>query len=221
MIKGINESTLKQWIKQSLRDNTNTLAAGYQGTTLLYEDKEHRFVIKVPHGRGVVKYIHTLMLRRENRAYKKLKDFTGCPECYGLIDNTYLVLAYVSGHPIRRKQPVDQKTYFKTLFSLIEEMHNHQVAHMDLKKKDNLLVTDNDMPCLIDFGTAVIKKSGFHPINAFWFNLAKRFDYNAWIKHKYHNNMENLQGEDSAYYQRTFIEKLSSAIKKYYMRIKQ
>jgi len=220
MIKGINKSSLKQWIEQSLRDNTNILAAGYQGKTLLYEDAEHRYVIKVPHGAGLVKYIHTLMLRREDRVYAKLKDFPGCPKCYGLVNNSYLVLTHIKGHPIRKEQPANHEAYFEKLFSLIEDMHKHQVAHMDLKKKDNLLVTDKDMPCLIDFGTAVIKKPGFHPLNTFWFNLAKRFDYNAWVKHKYHNNFHNLSTEDAVYYQRTLVEKLSSTIKELYRRIK-
>jgi serine/threonine protein kinase len=98
-------------------------------------------------------------------------------------------------------------------------MHQLQVAHMDLKKKDNLLVTADDKPCLIDFGAAVIKKPGFHPLNAFWFNLAKRFDFNAWVKQKYHNNMHNLSGEDRKYYQRTFIEKISSSVKKLYKKL--
>lgn len=216
MIKGLNESSLRQWIEDSLQNNTHTLAAGYQGKTLLFESDSHRLVIKVPHGRGLVKYIHTLMLRHENCVYEMLANFEGSPECYGLIDNRYLVLAFVDGHPIRKKQPDNHEAYFSKLFEFIEDMHQFQVAHMDLKKKDNLLITRNDEPCLIDFGTAVIKKTGFHPLNAFWFNLAKRFDYNAWIKHKYHNNMYNLSSEDGVYYQRTFIEKISSSIKKSY-----
>lgn len=219
MIKGINESILKQWIEDSLQNNTHTLAAGYQGKTLLFEDDSNRLVIKTPHGKGLVKYIHTVMLRHENQVYKKLAGFEGCPECYGLIDNKYLALAFVDGHPIRQKQPDDSANYFKKLFKLIDTMHQLQIAHADLKKKDNLLVTSDDEPCLIDFGTAIIRKPGFHPLNALLFRLCKRFDYNAWVKHKYHNNMHNLSEEDSAYYQRTFIEKISSAIKKSYKRI--
>lgn len=219
MIKGLNESSLKQWIEDSLHNNTHILAAGYQGKTLLYEDECHRLVIKVPHGKGIVKTIHTLMLRHENRVYEQLTEFEGCPKCHGLIANKYLVLGYVDGHPIRKQQPQNHAAYFNKLFEFIEDMHQLQVAHMDLKKKDNLLVSDRDMPCLIDFGTAVIKKSGFHPLNSFLFKLAKRFDYNAWIKHKYHNNMHNLSDKDSTYYQRTFIEKISSAIKKAYKKV--
>ena len=220
MIKGLKESSLKQWIENSLKNNTHTLAAGYQGKTLLFEDDNCRLVIKTPHGQGLVKYIHTLMLRHENQVYEALNNFEGCPECYGLVDNKYLVLEFIDGSPIRKKQPGNHDAYFKRLFDLIESMHQLHVAHADLKKKDNLLVTSDDKPCLIDFGTAVIKKPGFRPLNAYWFNLAKRFDYNAWVKHKYHNNMHNLSDDDNVYYQRTFIEKISSAVKKSYKKIR-
>ena len=85
---------------------------------------------------------------------------------------------------------------------------------MDLKKKDNLLVTHHDEPCVLDFGAAVIKKEGFHPINHFLYRLAIRFDYNAWVKHKYHNNMHNIDAADQIYYQRTSIEKIAKQIKR-------
>jgi len=55
MIKGLNESSLKHWIEDSLHNNTHTLAAGYQGKTLLFEDENNRLVIKIPHGAGLVK----------------------------------------------------------------------------------------------------------------------------------------------------------------------
>ena len=81
MIKGIQESSLKLWIEDSLKNNSHTLAAGYQGKTLLFEDGGYHLVIKVPHGKGMVKYIHTLMLRHESHVYEKLANFEGCPKC--------------------------------------------------------------------------------------------------------------------------------------------
>ena len=161
------------------------------------------------------------MLRREYQVYQKLTGLKGIPRCYGMVNDTYLVIEYINGHPIRAKRPVQHTEYFSNLLSIIEQMHEKQVAHMDLKKKDNLLVTDDDQPCLIDFGAAVIRKNGFHPFNHFRYSLAMRFDFNAWIKHKYHDNMKNLSKEDSGLYQRTSIEKISSIIKTTYRRIKR
>ena len=214
MIKDLDQSALKQWIEDSLSNNTNTLAAGYQGKTLLYSDDEQKLAIKIPHGSGFVKHLHTLMLRHEARVYQQLQGLKSIPVCYGLIDNQYLALEFIEGDPIRNKRPVDDEKYFQKLFIMIEQMHEQSVAHMDLKKKDNLMVTHHDKPCMIDFGAAVIRKKGFHPINHFLFNLAIRFDYNAWVKHKYHNNMHNIEAADKIYYQRTFIEKIAKIIKR-------
>lgn len=214
MLKELDQSSLKQWIENSLTSNSNTLAAGYQGKTLLYRNGDQSLAIKIPHGRGLIKYLHTRMLHHEARVYAQLKHLQGIPACYGLIDNRYLALEFIEGDPIRNKRPVDDERYFKTLLSLIKQMHESGVAHMDLKRKDNLMVTHHDEPCVLDFGTAVIRKPGFHPINHFMYRLARRFDYSAWVKHKYHDDMHNILEEDRIYYQRTYIEKIAKIIKK-------
>ena len=221
MISGLNETSLKQWIETSLKNNSNTLAEGYQGKTLLYTDDSQKLVIKVPHGSGLVKYIHTLMLRHEHKVYEALSSFTGAPKCYGMVANRYLVIEFINGNPIRNKRPNDDQAYFSKLLELIEQMHKLGIAHMDLKKKDNLLVTENDQPCLIDFGTAVIKKKGFHPFNYFLYKLARRFDYNAWIKHKYHDKMNEITDHDKIYYKQTLTERYAGLIKKTFAKIKK
>lgn len=215
MLKELDTQSLKKWIEDSLDSDTNTLASGYQGKTLLYKNGKQDIVIKTPHGRGLIKYLHTRMLRHEAMAYQLLAHMEGIPKCYGLIDNKYLALEFIGGDPIRSKRPVDSEKYFAQLFSVIENMHLLGVAHMDLKKKDNLMVTHHDEPCILDFGAAVIKKRGFHPINHFLYSLARRFDYNAWVKHKYHDNMHNISDKDKIYFQRTYSEKIAKKIKKF------
>ncbi|MDH3342953.1 MAG: hypothetical protein OEM07_04440 [Gammaproteobacteria bacterium] len=214
MIKDLDQSSLNTWIEDSLSNNSNILAEGYQGKTLFYSDNNLKLVIKIPHGRGIIKYLHTRMLHHEARAYQKLKGLKGIPACYGLINNQYLALEFIDGEPIRNKRPVNEDQYFETLLELIRAMHKKDIAHMDLKKKDNLLVTHHDQPCVLDFGAAVIRKKGFHPVNHFLYRLAVRFDYNAWVKHKYHNNMHNIASDDKIYYQRTSIEIVAEKIKK-------
>lgn len=213
MTKELDQSSLKRWIEDSLKNNTNTLAEGYQGKTLLYSDSEKNLVIKIPHGRGPIKHLHTLMLRHEARIYQQLQHLPGTPASYGLIDNQYLALEFIDGQPIRNKRPANTEHFYASLFDLIGEMHKRGVVHMDLKKKDNLLVTDNDEPCIIDFGVASIRKNGFHPFNHFLYRLGVVFDFNAWIKHKYYLNMDNISDEDKVYFRRTYIEKISKKIK--------
>jgi len=218
----LDHTALQQWIEQSLATGANVLAAGYQGQTLLYEDEDanKRFVIKVPHGKGLVRYFHQRMLRHEYDAYKQLGEFDGVPACLGLIDNQYLVLEYIEGRTIRTKRPLDENEFHDKLFNHIRTMHAKSVAHMDLKRKDNLLVTSDESPCILDFGAAVIKKKGFHPFNQYRYKIAKQFDYNAWIKHKYHNRgSDEITMFDRRYYRLTWIEVAASVIKGIYTKL--
>ena len=216
MVQGLDESALKLWVENSLRDNNHILAAGYQGKTLEYKDAQHHLVIKVPHGSGLIKFFHTLMLRHEHRVYQQLEGFSACPKCYGMLANTYLILEYIDAKPIRERRPESPDIFFSHLLDQIKEMHRRQVAHMDLKKKDNLMVGANQQAWIIDFGASVIYKNGFHPLNHFWYKLAQQFDYNAWVKHKYHNNQDNISVQDNQYYRRTIIERIARRLKSVY-----
>lgn len=216
----LDETALTQWIEESIATGSNILAAGYQGQTLLYEDENNRYVIKVPHGRGLARYFHRHMLRHEYEVYKKLGDFDGAPACYGLIDNQYLVLEFIDGRTIRTKRPLDEDEFHAKLFDYIKKMHAKSVAHMDLKRKDNLLTKADESPCILDFGAAVIKKPGFHPFNQYHYQIAKQFDYNAWIKHKYHDrSTDEISMIDRKYYKVTWIEAAASLIKALYLKL--
>lgn len=215
-LKGMSEVGLKQWIESSLAEHSNILAEGYQGQTLIHRKSSPHLVIKVPHGRGLIRRLHVAMLRHEYAVYRQLKGLELAPRCYGMVDDQYLVLEYVEGVPIRKHRPNPDTGFYEILFSYIEQMHLHDVAHMDLKRKDNLLVVDGRYPKLIDFGTAVIRKKGFHPFNRFHFELARRFDFNAWIRHKYDKKIDEVSDEDLVYYKRTNIEKVSGKIKRFY-----
>ena len=152
----------------------------------------------------------------ENRVYQHLSGFTAIPACYGLVDNQYLVLEFIQGLPFRSQRPLDEGAFFKAFLQNIHDMHAMGVAHFDLKKRDNLLVVDGHTPCLIDFGAAIVRKNGFHPVNAFLFNMASRFDYNAWIKLKYNNQFQLISAEDRQYYSKTLTEIISRKIKRFY-----
>ena len=216
MFDDLTDDELKLWIQNSLKEGSHKLASGYQGQTLKYESPEHSLVIKVPHGKSWLKKFNVSMLKHEFRVYQKLSELKCIPKCYGLIDQQYLVLQYIDAHPIRSARPINEQVYFSKLFEFIEQMHSMGVGHFDLKKKDNLLVVGEDTPCIIDFGAAVINKAGFHPFKHYWFKLAMRFDYNAWIKHKYNNCLENISENDRPYYEKTLIEIIAQKVKRFY-----
>jgi hypothetical protein len=78
-------------------------------------------------------------------------------------------------------------------------------------------VVDGKIPCVIDFGVAVLRKPGFAPINHYLYNLASTFDFNAWVKLKYNGRYEDLTENDGIYFNRTLVEKVSRWIKDTYL----
>jgi predicted Ser/Thr protein kinase len=214
------QNALLEWVEARIAAGAAFYARGYQGETHLYETPERRYIIKVAPGTGVAGWAARWMLHREYEAYRRLEGFVGAPACYGLLQNRFLVLDYVNGTPLRRAAIVDRDTFFTTLLAHIEEMHRRGVAHADLKRKDNLIVVDGRLPCLIDFGAAVIKRSGFAPVNHYLFELARRFDLNAWAKLKYRGQYDEMTPADRAHFRRTWIEKIARRIKHHYLSIK-
>ena len=99
-------------------------------------------------------------------------------------------------------------------------MHRAGVAHGDLKKKDNILVVDGRHPVLLDFGVAVIRKSGLVSVNRYLYSLFKKFDYNAYVKLKYRKRIDRISAADRPFYHRTVVEKSAGWIKRRYLKIK-
>jgi len=213
-LDGLAEDTLVIWIENSLATGKHQLARGYQGQTLLYRDHDRRLVIKAPAGRGIRRWISTLMLRHEARVYAQLTGFPAAPRCHGLLRNRYLVLEYIEGAPARYTAIADREAFFAELLGHIKALHARGVAHSDLQKKDNLLLVNGQHPCLLDFGASVIRKRGFAPFNHFHFRFAARLDFNQWAKLKYQGRLENMNAADSAYYRRSRLEKLARRLKR-------
>jgi predicted Ser/Thr protein kinase len=216
----IAEDELVRWIEHSIASRQHILAQGYQGQVYLFRNERHRLVIKAASGSGALRWLRTRMLAHEYRIYQRLQDFPGCPPCHGLLRGCYLVLGYVEGTPLRSATIDDRGLFYSRLFDMIRELHARGIAHSDMKRKDNLLVVNGCQPCLIDFGAAVLRKPGIAPLNHFLFRTAVHFDYNAWIKLKYNNRLDEVSDADRRYYQRTWVEKTARRVKRVYKRVK-
>lgn len=220
-MNSLNQSDLLQWIEKSLRTRSNILAHGNQGHVYLYEVNGHRLIVKTPTGRGLGQYIRRVMLRNEYKAYSRLSGVSGVPSCYGLLDGRYLVLECIDGIPARKAPIEDRAVFFESLLNLIKELHKAGVAHGDLKKKDNVFVVNARAPYVLDFGVAIVKKPGFGPLNHYLYDLARHFDFNAWVKFKYKGKFKKVSDEDRTYYNRTAVEKVSGSIKRGYLKLKR
>jgi RIO-like serine/threonine protein kinase len=199
------------WAERSLAAGQNVLATSNQGTILLYREAGQSLVVKTAMGSGALRRARSATLRREAEAYARMSGIEGVPASFGLLDDRYLVLEYVEGVPYRDADIPDRERWFAELLRLIREFHACGVAHGDLKSKSNLLVRDNGRPCVLDFGTTVLSKPGFHPFNRRMFGYLKRLDLNAWVKHKYQGRYADASEEDRELLNYSLFESLLRA----------
>lgn len=186
----------RQWIEDSLSRGENVLAVSNQGTVLRYRDGDLDLCVKAAMGRGLLRRLRERTLQREYQAYRRLAELEGVPRCHGMVAGHYLVMDFVAGKPYREAQFADRERWFAELLTLLRDIHARGVAHGDLKSKSNIMITADQLPCIIDFGTAFVREPGFHPVNNRLFEHARRMDINAWVKHKYHGRYEDIRGED-------------------------
>jgi serine/threonine protein kinase len=198
MKKLINQPKFKQWIESSLEAQDNVLAVANQGIILLYQDEGQELIVKTAMGGGLVLRARQKTLRREYEAYRRMDGLSGVPECYGLVDGHYLVIEFIRGTPYRHASWRDRDKWFTEFLKVLRSFHDRGVSHGDLKSKGNIMVTADEKPCVVDFGTAFLHKPGFHPVNNWMFDYGKRLDINAWVKHKHHGRYEDVPEEDRA-----------------------
>jgi serine/threonine protein kinase len=197
MDKAIKRPEFRLWIERSLERSENILAVSNQGTVLHYRQDGADLIVKTAMGKGLLRKARERTLLREYEAYRRMSGLEGVPACHGLIDNRYLIIDFIQGTPYRDAQFEDRDRWFRQFLAVIRSFHERGVSHGDLKSKSNILVTAGQKPCVIDFGTAFVRKSGFHPFNNRFFEHSRRMDINAWVKHKYHGRYEDMGGKTS------------------------
>jgi len=206
---------LPEWAENSLETGENILATSNQGTILLLQDGNVEFVIKTAMGSGAARHARQTTLIRECAAYAKLAGVQGVPKCYGLVAGRYLVLEYIHGTEYRKAEIDDREAWFNELLEILREIHSRGVSHGDLKSKSNLMVTDKGHPFVMDFGTTVIRKEGFHPFNNRMFDYLKQLDINAWVKHKYQGRYEDASEQDKELLDYSLAEALLRRYRKF------
>ena len=202
-----------RFVHEQIRAGGVPLSLGAQSRVYFYQDQSGRYVIKTPREGYIGASIGRWMMRREHRIYQRLEGLDGVPRCHGLIDGSYLVLDFVDGETFRSAQHrlTADDAFFERLSRLIAALHARGVAHTDLKRKDNLLVRPDGMPCLIDFGAAMVRRKGL--LSRALFLMGEQFDRNAWIKLKY-NGYRGVAPDDLHHLRRLPIERASHWIKR-------
>jgi hypothetical protein len=96
------------------------------------------------------------LARREARALRVLAGIAGIPAFEGHAQGV-LVRSWMEGEPLQRARPRDPR-YFREAFHLLRRVHRRGVAHNDLAKEPNWLVTSAGRPALVDFQLALVSR---------------------------------------------------------------
>ncbi|MGY6588959.1 MAG: RIO1 family regulatory kinase/ATPase domain-containing protein [Wenzhouxiangella sp.] len=200
-------------IRQLDWSSGQSLGQSNQGEARRFRLDSGDLVIKTPRGRGPLRQLHARSLRREYRAYQRLAGLAGFPRCLGLIDGQRLAMDYVEGEAFRDARLADRDAFFARLLTIIQAMHAAGVAHGDLKRKANLLVTRDQSPVIIDLGTAVLRPASGRGPGQWLFHFMRQTDLNAWVKLKY-GGYQNVSTEDRQHLKRSRLERLLSQLRR-------
>lgn len=194
----------------------------FDGSDLVGRLPDDQFlIVKEVMGSSFIRKLRRWMIRREYEVYRRLDGIFGIPRCFGLINGDQLVLEFIEGQPLRLSdnERLDRDKFFSALLTLILATHQAGVAHADMKRKENILVTGMGKPSLIDFGSAIVRKKSGGAWNRWLFNLACKIDLNAWIKHKYLGRYDEISADDEQYFQPTFVERCARIVRRIWRRV--
>jgi len=97
------------------------------------------------------------LLRREERAYRRLAGVAAVPRFLGWLDRAAIVLEYRPGTFLSRSLAGRVPgTFLAELDAAIDEMHRRGVVHLDLRHRSNLLAGEDGRPIVIDFASALL-----------------------------------------------------------------
>lgn len=94
--------------------------------------------------------------RREARALRRLDGLAGVPVLVGVTRDA-VERGYIAGAAMQDAKPRDPR-YFGAARRLLLAMHARGIAHNDLAKEPNWLVTARGEPAVVDFQLAVISE---------------------------------------------------------------
>ncbi|WMJ70389.1 phosphotransferase [Stenotrophomonas sp. 24(2023)] len=118
------------------------------------------------------------LARREARALQHLHGMADVPQLLAW-DGHHLDRSFMAGDAMYLRPPHGDVAWFRAARRLLQQLHRRGVAHNDLAKEANWLVTEDGRPALIDFQLAVIG----NPCSR-WMRLLAREDLRHLLKHK-------------------------------------
>ena len=203
---------LEEALKKFRQNKLNLNAAipfkeGNQSKIYKIQTEFNTFIYKVPAGSNfIIKTINAFLIKREYKVLKQIQHIKGVPKVF--FYNKGIFMKFYKGVNIRdfMNTPTKIKVEFHSqLLEIIQNLHNEGIAHCDLKRKENILILEDQSFVILDFGISYRYRNRiFKPL----FNLLKQTDLNAYNKIKYDKNYSHLSDDDKKIYRLTRIEKI-------------
>lgn len=134
---------------------------------------ERRVFMAQPWARWIARWL----ARREATALAQADGVPGVPAL--LANSTDIIRReWIQGRPMQEARPTDA-AYFREALRLLGRLHRNGVAHNDLAKEPNWLVTDSGHVAVIDFQLATVSRT-----RGRFFRVLAREDLRHLLKHK-------------------------------------
>ncbi len=213
MLTNLTLGTLPQKSLKVLRPPSST-----RPIIWLVEDNGRLLVVKdfSRNGRLYRNLFGRFLIWREAKAYRKLRGLQGVPTCYGVLNGLAIALEFIEGKTVKQAEKEEglPPGFFDKLKALIDSFHQRGIAHCDLKKTPNIMVSSQGAPYVLDWAAA-ISATEFkpYPLNKVYTRLLKD-DYMALIKMKLRYIPEQVTpGERATYEKRSAAERLIRAVR--------
>jgi hypothetical protein len=102
-----------------------------------------------------VRIIGMLLISWEAFIYSRIEGIPGVPKLTGRPDKYTLVTSYMGGEDLRATTKKPGNAYFKKLSTIIEEMHQRGVLHLDMRNRRNYGIDTSGLPYLVDFASCL------------------------------------------------------------------
>lgn len=120
---------------------------------------------------------------REAAALRRATGISGVPRLLGRPRPWMLATEYLPATSVTTlSAPRIDEQFIRELTHIIEELHRRGIAHGDLENLDNIMVTTDGNPAIIDFAAAIML--GLNPLAALAFPYVRDNDYRAILKLK-------------------------------------
>ncbi|MEX0898948.1 MAG: hypothetical protein WDZ66_12960 [Steroidobacteraceae bacterium] len=148
------------------------------GTVWRGDEQGRQFVLRDTTGaRWWTSWLARRLCRREAQALARLDGLPGTPRLY-VSSSRELRREWIEGRSMQVARPRNA-AYFRAARTLLSAMHRRGVAHNDLAKEPNWLVTPTGLPAVVDFQLALVA-----PRRGRIFRALAREDLRHLLKHK-------------------------------------